>query len=60
MMTFVCTALLLMCIVLFMRDTDQEWSWITGWDWAVVIGSIVSILLGEVAIYVAEHQKKAA
>jgi len=43
-----------------LRDTDQEWSWIRGWDWAVVIGSVASILLGEVAIYIAEHQKKSA
>ena len=60
LMTVVCVGLLCMCIVLFMRDTDQEWSWIRGWDWAVVIGSVASILVGEVAIYVAEHQKKSA
>ena len=52
LMTFVCSALLGMSIILFMYIPGK------GWDWPVVIGSIASILLGEVAIYVAEHQKK--
>ena len=51
LMTFFCCALLGTSIVLFMYVPGE------GFDWAVVIGSVVSILLGEVAIFVAERQK---
>jgi amino acid transporter len=52
LMTVVCSALLGMSIILFMYIPGK------GWDLPVVIGSVASILLGEVAIRYAEHEKR--
>jgi amino acid transporter len=51
-MTCICSALLGLSIFLFMYVPGE------GWDWPVVIGSVASILLGEVAIRYAEHEKR--
>jgi len=51
LMTIVCIAILGLSIVLFMYVPGE------GFDWPVVIGSVVSILLGEVAIRYAEHER---
>ena len=50
-MTMVCSAILGLSIVLFMYVPGE------GFDWPVVVGSVVSILLGEVAIRYAEHER---
>jgi amino acid transporter len=51
LMTLVCSAILGLSIVLFMYVPGE------GFDWPVVVGSVVSILLGEVAIRYAEHER---
>jgi amino acid transporter len=51
LMTVVCSAILGLSIILFMYVPGE------GLDWPVVVGSIVSILLGEVAIRYAEHER---
>jgi amino acid transporter len=50
-LTFVCAAILVLSIILFMYVPGS------GFDTPVVIGCVVSILLGEVAIFYAEHQR---
>jgi len=51
LMTAVCSGLLGLSILLFMYVPGE------GIDWPVVIGSLASILLGEVAIRYAEHER---
>ena len=52
LMTGVCVGLLLISILLFMYIPDY------GFDWPVVIGSGMAIVLGEFAIWWAEHQRR--
>lgn len=52
LLAYVCIAILLLSIILFMYVPGS------GLDVPVVVGSIVSIILGEAAIYYAEHQRK--
>lgn len=52
LMTAVCIALLGMSILLFMYVPGE------GFDLQVVTGVVVSVALGEVAIFVAEHEKR--
>ena len=52
LITFACIGLIGLSIVLFMYVPG------TGFDWPVVIGSTVSIALGEVAIRWAEHESR--
>jgi amino acid transporter len=52
LITVVCIGLLLMTALLFMYVPG------TGFDWPVVIGAAVSILLGETMIVLAEHQRR--
>ena len=52
MITIVCIGLLGMSILLFMYIP------VSGFDWSVVIGATVSILLAEVAKWYAEHEAR--
>lgn len=50
--TVVCIGILGMSVLLFMYVPGA------GFDWPVVIGASVSILLGEIAIWYAEHEAR--
>jgi len=50
-MTVVCSAILGLSIILFMYVPGE------GVDWLIVIVSIISIIIGEIAIRYAEHER---
>jgi amino acid transporter len=50
--TVVCISFLVMSILLFMYEPGS------GFDWRVVVGATVSIVLGEMAIRFAEHESR--
>ena len=51
LMTVVCSGILGLSIILFMYVPGE------GVDWLIVIVSVVSIVIGEVAIRYAEHER---
>ena len=53
LLTLVCVAVLVMSIFLFVYTPGE------GFQWSVLIGSVITLLLGEVAILWAERQRRA-
>ena len=53
LISFSCIGMLIVTVVLFMYSPPG-----VGFDWPVVIGSDISIALGEVAIWYSEHEMR--